>query len=72
MVPTRYPRTDILWGSPECTHQTRASGRKRGHGEFSGGLLSTDGTDAVRKAVQQLHGEGKTASDGVGVGSVAA
>ncbi|MCX4581094.1 DNA cytosine methyltransferase [Streptomyces sp. NBC_01571] len=45
VVPTRYPRTDILWGSPECTHQTRASGRKRGHGEFSGGLFSTDGTD---------------------------
>ncbi|MFE3268899.1 DNA cytosine methyltransferase [Streptomyces sp. NPDC059215] len=47
VVPTRYPRTDILWGSPECTHHTRASGRKRGHGEFTGGLLATDGTDEV-------------------------
>ncbi|MGC9501012.1 DNA cytosine methyltransferase [Streptomyces sp. WG7] len=45
VVPTRYPRTDILWGSPECTHHTRARGKKRGHGEFDGGLFATDGTD---------------------------
>ncbi|MEU9551972.1 DNA cytosine methyltransferase [Streptomyces werraensis] len=45
VVPTRYPRTDILWGSPECTHHTRARGKKRGHDEFDGGLFATDGTD---------------------------
>jgi len=43
--PRRYPRTDLLWGSAECTHHTRASGKKRGHGEFSDGLFATDGTD---------------------------
>ncbi|MGW3653691.1 DNA cytosine methyltransferase [Streptomyces sp. NPDC000878] len=45
VVPTKYPRTDILWASPECTHHTRARGKKRGHGEFANGLLATDGTD---------------------------
>ncbi|CAM5675854.1 DNA cytosine methyltransferase [Streptomyces griseomycini] len=45
VVPTKYPRTDILWASPECTNHTRAKGKKRGHGEFTGGLFATDGTD---------------------------
>lgn len=45
VVPTKYPRTDILWASPECTNHTRAKGKKRGHGEFNGGLFATDGTD---------------------------
>jgi DNA (cytosine-5)-methyltransferase 1 len=27
--PRRYPKTTLLWGSPECTQQTGASGRKR-------------------------------------------
>lgn len=43
--PRRYPRTDILWASPECTHHTRAQGKKRGHGEHSDGLFAADGTD---------------------------
>lgn len=28
--PRRYPRTDILWASPECTNHSQAKGRKRG------------------------------------------
>jgi DNA (cytosine-5)-methyltransferase 1 len=28
--PRRYPRTDILWASPECTNHSVAKGRKRG------------------------------------------
>src|SRR6266487_539225 len=27
--PRRYPRTDILWASPECTNHSQAQGRKR-------------------------------------------
>ena len=27
--PGRYPRTDILWASPECTNHSQAKGRKR-------------------------------------------
>jgi DNA (cytosine-5)-methyltransferase 1 len=27
--PRRYPRTDILWASPECTNHSQAKGRKR-------------------------------------------
>lgn len=27
--PRRYPRTDILWASPECTNHSGAKGRKR-------------------------------------------
>lgn len=27
--PRRYPHTDILWASPECTNHSRAKGRKR-------------------------------------------
>ncbi|MFD5430322.1 DNA cytosine methyltransferase [Streptomyces sp. NPDC127084] len=45
VVPTKYPRTDILWASPECTNHTRAKGKRRGHGEFTNGLFATDGTD---------------------------
>ncbi|MET9083674.1 DNA cytosine methyltransferase [Streptomyces sp. NPDC004237] len=47
VLATRYPTTDILWASPECTHHTRARGKKRGHGEFTNGLFATDGTDEV-------------------------
>lgn len=43
--PRRYPRTDALWASPECTHHTRARGHKRGYGEFKDGLFAADGTD---------------------------
>lgn len=28
--PRRYPRTDILWASPECTNHSQAKGKKRG------------------------------------------
>jgi DNA (cytosine-5)-methyltransferase 1 len=45
VMPGKYPRTDVLWASPECTHHTRARGRKRGYGEFTNGLFATDGTD---------------------------
>jgi len=27
--PRRYPRTDVLWASPECTNHSQAKGRKR-------------------------------------------
>jgi DNA (cytosine-5)-methyltransferase 1 len=27
--PGRYPRTDVLWASPECTNHSQAKGRKR-------------------------------------------
>ncbi|QIS10615.1 DNA cytosine methyltransferase [Nocardia arthritidis] len=27
--PRRYPRTDLLWASPECTNHSQARGRKR-------------------------------------------
>lgn len=27
--PRRYPRTDILWASPECTNHSQAKGKKR-------------------------------------------
>ncbi|MEV6895663.1 DNA cytosine methyltransferase [Kribbella sp. NPDC051137] len=27
--PRKYPRTDILWASPECTNHSQAKGRKR-------------------------------------------
>lgn len=30
--PRRYPRTDILWASPSCTHHSRAQGKRRSHG----------------------------------------
>lgn len=43
--PRRYPRTDALWISPECTHFTRARGRRRAYGEFQNGLIASDGTD---------------------------
>lgn len=43
--PRRYPPTTIGWFSPECTNHTRAQGKKRGHGEFTGGLFAEDGTD---------------------------
>ncbi|ARC56020.1 hypothetical protein AS850_02895 [Frondihabitans sp. 762G35] len=34
--PRRYPRTEILWASPECTNHSQAKGIKRGstQGEF--------------------------------------
>jgi DNA (cytosine-5)-methyltransferase 1 len=48
--PRRYPRTDILWASPECTNHSIAKGRRRGHGEHTDGLFAADGSDetAVR------------------------
>ena len=27
--PRRYPRTDVLWASPECTNHSQASGKSR-------------------------------------------
>lgn len=27
--PRRYPRTDILWASPECTNHSQARGKRR-------------------------------------------
>ncbi|MBZ4319409.1 DNA cytosine methyltransferase [Streptomyces huiliensis] len=43
--PRRYPATDILWASPECTNHSIAKGRRRGHGEHQDGLFAEDGTD---------------------------
>jgi DNA (cytosine-5)-methyltransferase 1 len=44
-VPAHWPRTHAMWSSPECTFQTVAQGKKRGHGEFVDGLFSTTGQD---------------------------
>nr|WP_203593215.1 DNA cytosine methyltransferase [Streptomyces sp. SID9124] len=43
--PRRYPATDILWASPECTNHSIAKGRRRGHGEHLDGLFAASGTD---------------------------
>ncbi|QIB44883.1 DNA cytosine methyltransferase [Streptomyces aureoverticillatus] len=43
--PRRYPRTDILWASPECTNHSGAQGVKRDHGEWDDGLFAPDGTN---------------------------
>lgn len=43
--PRRYPTTDILWASPECTNHSIAKGRRRGHGDHQDGLFAEDGTD---------------------------
>ncbi|MFJ6794374.1 DNA cytosine methyltransferase [Streptomyces sp. NPDC091268] len=43
--PRRYPATDILWASPECTNHSIAKGRKRGHGSHTDGLFADSGTD---------------------------
>jgi DNA (cytosine-5)-methyltransferase 1 len=45
VVPTRYPKTDILWASPECTNHSNAKGVTRDHGEWDDGLFAPDGTD---------------------------
>ena len=45
VVPAHWPRTHALWSSPECTFQTVAQGKPRGHGEFVDGLFSTTGVD---------------------------
>lgn len=45
VVPQRYPATDILWASPECTNHSGAKGVKRDHGEWNDGLFAPDGTD---------------------------
>jgi site-specific DNA-cytosine methylase len=45
VVPAAWPRTNALWSSPECTYQTVAQGKERGHGEFVDGLFSTTGMD---------------------------
>ncbi|MFC0843447.1 DNA cytosine methyltransferase [Streptomyces noboritoensis] len=56
VVPAKYPRTDILWASPECTHHTRARGKKRCYGEFNDGLFATDGTDeAAMRSRATMH-----------------
>lgn len=34
--PRLFPRTDILWASPSCTHHSQASGKKRNHGSAVG------------------------------------
>lgn len=43
VVPGRYPATDILWASPECTNHSVAKGKKRDHGEWDDGLFAPDG-----------------------------
>ncbi|MEV5338902.1 DNA cytosine methyltransferase [Streptomyces sp. NPDC052676] len=43
--PRRYPTTDILWASPECTNHSIAKGRRRGHGEHTDGLFAASGVD---------------------------
>jgi len=41
--PRRYPATDLLWASPECTNHSVAKGRRRHTGQ--GVLFGADGTD---------------------------
>ena len=45
VVPSRYPKTDILWASPECTNYSGAKGVKQDHGDWNDGLFAPDGTD---------------------------
>jgi DNA (cytosine-5)-methyltransferase 1 len=45
--PRWYPRTEALWASPECTHFTRARGKRRVYGEFGDGVHASDGTQEV-------------------------
>mgnify|MGYP001566850030 CR=1 FL=1 len=45
VVPQRYPVTDILWASPECTNFSVAKGATRDHGDWDDGLYAPDGTD---------------------------
>jgi DNA (cytosine-5)-methyltransferase 1 len=41
--PRRYPKTDILWASPECTNHSIAQGRKKSYGpDENGETLSAD------------------------------
>lgn len=49
--PRRYPRTSILWASPECTNHSGAKGRKRRQAApGQGGLFADPAVDpgAVR------------------------
>ncbi|MFE7462325.1 DNA cytosine methyltransferase [Nocardiopsis terrae] len=47
--PRRYPATDLLWGSPECTKQTRAQGTKRSARQAFD-LFSSDEMDAAERS----------------------
>lgn len=42
--PRRYPRTDLLWASPECTNHSQAQGKKRNR-EISGSLFDDSAPD---------------------------
>jgi DNA (cytosine-5)-methyltransferase 1 len=47
--PRRYRRTRMLWASPDCTWQTKASGRKRDLNAYSDGkTLPTDPAERSR------------------------
>lgn len=48
--PRRYPRTDILWASPECTSHSQARGHRRGdqQPDLFGDLLPTEAAERSR------------------------
>ena len=48
--PRRYPRTDILWASPECTNHSQARGRRRADAQpdSSGEVLPDEAAERSR------------------------
>jgi DNA (cytosine-5)-methyltransferase 1 len=46
--PRRYPNTDILWGSPECTNHSQAKGKKR-----SARTVDSDGNSLPEEAEER-------------------
>ncbi|MFE2997952.1 DNA cytosine methyltransferase [Nocardia sp. NPDC059246] len=55
--PRRFPKTDILWGSPECTHHSQASGKKRNHGsnpDENGEVLPDDAAERSRATMWDI------------------
>lgn len=47
--PRRYPRTDLLWASPECTNHSLAQGRKRSTGpDLFGDTLPDEAAERSR------------------------
>jgi DNA (cytosine-5)-methyltransferase 1 len=48
--PRRYPHTDILWASPECTHHSQARGQKRydAQPDLFGETLPTEAAERSR------------------------
>lgn len=46
--PRRYPKTDLLWASPECTNHSQAKGKKRNFGTGVDGELPDEAAQRSR------------------------